>query len=219
MSDEQIIALIDKELREKSLAVTEQYLEIHTPVYINQKVSVERIDRSGNDEVIIAYIPVVEASFYLAVCIDSRVNEIFNIYSGSCNKVYFHATSELLSEIELKSRSKLMATDSCNKGNLKRSGRGKSKYSYISFLPNPEPDGFEDKLRKLLDYLEQDKDGVNRLVNEANGYIQVTMNMHNANGMIGGPAIDRDTIKRMSDLGLGIDFDLYVEGNPFREHN
>lgn len=215
MSDEQIIELINKELREKTLGVTEQYLETHSPVYINQKVSIERVDREGNDGVIVAYIPVVEASFYLAVCIDDQANEIFNIYSEPYNRVYFRATSELLSEIELKSISKLITTDSCNKGDLKRNGKVKYKYSYISFLPNPEPDSFEDKLRKLLDYLERDKDGIKRLVNEADGYIQVAMNIHNANGMIGGPAIDRDTIKRMSDLGLGIDFDLYIEGNTF----
>lgn len=217
MSDEQIIELINKELREKTLGVTEQYLEIHSPVYINQKINVERIDRDGNDNVIIAYIPITEASFFLAVCIDSLTSEIFNIYSEPYNRVYFRATSELLSDIQLKSMSKLIATDNFNKGDLR--GNRKTKYSYISFLPNPEPDSFEDKLRKLLDYLEQDKDGIKRLVNEADGYIQVAMNIHNANGMIGGPAIDRDTIKRMGDLGLGIDFDLYIEGNTFQENN
>lgn len=214
MSDEQIIELIDNELRKKTLGVTEQYLEIHSPVYINQKVSIERVDREGNDGVIIAYIAVVEASFYLAVCIDSQTSEIFNIYSEPYNRVYFHATSELLSDAQLKNMSKLIATDNCNKGDIRRNR--KAKYSYISFLPNPEPDSFEDKLRKLLDYLEQDKDGIKHLVNEADGYIQVAMNIHNANGMIGGPTIDRDTIKRMSNLGLGIDFDLYIEGNLFQ---
>jgi len=31
--------------------------------------------------------------------------------------------------------------------------------------------------------------------------------------MISGPDIDRDSIQRMSNLGLGIDFGLYLEGN------
>lgn len=62
---------------------------------------------------------------------------------------------------------KLKATDSWNKGDLKRNGKLSYKYSYINFLPNPEPDSFEDKLRKLLDYLEQDKDGIRHLVKEA----------------------------------------------------
>lgn len=218
MSDEEIIALVDQEFREMSLGVTAQYLEIHSPVSLNQKVSVERIDRERNDWVIVAYVPVVKEHFYFAVCIDSQADEVFHVYCEPYNRVYFYATSESLSETELKSMSKLAATDSCNKGDLKRNGKVKHEYSSISFLPNPEPDSFEDKLGKLLDYLEQDKDGVIRLANEANGYIQVAMNMHNANGMIGGPFINKKTIKRMSKLGLGIDFDLYVEGNLFREH-
>jgi hypothetical protein len=84
-------------------------------------------------------------------------------------------------------------------------------------LPNPEPDEFEDKLKKLLDFLEQDKDGIKKLVDNANGYIQVAMDIHNGNGMIGGHNIDTDDIGRMNDLGLSINFDLYVGGNSFKD--
>jgi hypothetical protein len=34
--------------------------------------------------------------------------------------------------------------------------------------------------------------------------------------MIGGPNIDREDIKRMNDLGLSINFDLYVGGNGIK---
>ena len=88
----------------------------------------------------------------------------------------------------------LKAADSWDKGDPKRNGKLKYKYSRINFLPNPEPDSFEDKLRKLLDYLEQDEDGIRHLAKEADGYIQVAMHVHNANGMISGPAIDKDSI-------------------------
>ena len=53
MTDQKIIELIEKEFKEKSLAVTEQYLEIHNPVYINNKLQVDRIDREAKDNVII----------------------------------------------------------------------------------------------------------------------------------------------------------------------
>ncbi len=48
------------------------------------------------------------------------------------------------------------------------------KYSSIWFEPNPEPDEFEDKLKKLLSFLEQDKNGIKTLVDQANGYIQIS---------------------------------------------
>lgn len=89
--------------------------------------------------------------------------------------------------------------------------------SFYKIVPNPEPDDFEDKLIKLLDYLEQDKEGIKELVEKANGYIQIAMDLHNANGMIGGANLSADSIRRMSNLGLAIDFDLYVAGNSFKE--
>ena len=110
----------------------------------------------------------------------------------------------------------LPPTETWNKGNLRESGRSYYTFSNFTIIPNPEPDTFEDKLKKLLDHLEQDKDGIKRLVNHANGYIQVAMDIHNGNGMIGGPTIDSIDIKRMNELGVSINFDLYVGGNKFK---
>jgi hypothetical protein len=85
------------------------------------------------------------------------------------------------------------------------------------FEPNPEPDEFEDKLRSLLVFLQQDIEGVKLLVEKAGGYIQVAMEFHNGNTMLGGPHISPDLVKQMSLLNLGVDFDLYVGGNSFKE--
>ncbi|MBW3524059.1 DUF4279 domain-containing protein [Chryseobacterium sp. NKUCC03_KSP] len=65
--------------------------------------------------------------------------------------------------------------------------------------------------------MERDKEGIKQLVEKADGYVQVAMEIHNGNGMIGGHNIDIDNIKRMNDLGLSINFDIYVCGNSFRE--
>jgi hypothetical protein len=94
---------------------------------------------------------------------------------------------------------------------------GELSESFYKIVPNPEPEDFEDKLIKLLDYLEQDKEGIKELVEKANGYIQVAMDLHNENSMIGGANLSADCIRRMSNLGLAIDFDLYVAGNSFKE--
>ena len=110
----------------------------------------------------------------------------------------------------------LTPTELWNKGDLRKNGKSNHTFSIFKILPNPEPDEFEDKLKKLLDFLEHDKSGVKRLVDNANGYIQVAMDIHNGNGMIGGHNIDTDDIRRMNDLGLSINFDLYVGGNGFK---
>ncbi len=72
MTDEQVIDIIEKEFKSKTLGVTEQYLEIHSPIYIDHKLKVDRIDREKGDESIIAYLPVLNEKFYFAVYIDTK---------------------------------------------------------------------------------------------------------------------------------------------------
>lgn len=217
MTDQQAIELIEKEFKEKTLRVTEQYLEIHSPIYTDNKLKVERIDRDGKNEMIIAYLPVLAEKFYFAVYIDTKTNKITGVGTEAYHRVYFRATSETLSADELKAMTRLTPTEFWNKGDLRKTGKSNHTFSNFKILLNPEPDEFEDKLKKLLDFLEQDKDGIKRLVDNANGYIQVAMDIHNGNGMIGGHNIDIDAIRRMNDLGLSINFDLYVGGNGFKD--
>ncbi len=215
MTDEQAIKLVEKEFQDKTFGATEQYLEIHSPIYINNKLQITRIDRDCN-KLIIAYLPVLDERFYFAVYIDSDSGEMINIGTEPNHHVYFIATSENLSATELKAMCTLSVDESWNKGDLKKNGKVTHQFSALKIMPNSEPDEFEDKLDKLLTYLETDKKGISELVEKAEGYIQVAMDIHNGNGMIGGPHISRENITRMQDLGLAINFDLYVGGNSFR---
>ena len=217
MTDEQVIALIENEFKQKTLGATEQYLEIHSPIYADNKIKIDRIDRESEDGLIITYLPVLDESFYFAVYIDAKTNEVTGVHTEASHWVYFRATSKSLTADELKEMTILPPTETWNKGDSKKSGKSRYTFTNFAILPNPEPDTFEDKLKKLLDHLEQDKDGIKRLVNKAGGYIQVAMEIHNRNGMIGGPNIDTTDIRRMSDLGLSINFDLYVGGNKFKD--
>jgi len=69
----------------------------------------------------------------------------------------------------------LKATKNWDKGEKRNHGDSVHKFSSIMFGPNPEPDEFTDKIKKLLDFLEQDKVGVKRLVDNADGYVQIAM--------------------------------------------
>ncbi|WP_157687301.1 DUF4279 domain-containing protein [Pedobacter psychrophilus] len=216
MTDLQIIELIEKEFKYKTLGATEQYLEIHSPVYSDNQLKVERIDREGKDKLIVGYIPVIGERFYFAVYIDIEANEIINIGTEAKNSVYFRADSDKFSLMELSKMTTLESTGGRNKGDERRNGIF-WKESTIFFEPNKEPDEFEDKLNKLLSFLEQDRTGILKLVEKADGYIQIAIEFHNGNTMLGGPHIDKKVIKRMNDLGVSINFDLYVGGKSFKE--
>lgn len=215
MTELQIIELIEKEIKEKTLGTTVQYLEIHSPIYTDGKLKVDRIDREGENDLIIAYLPVINERFYFAIYIDTENNEIIKVGTEANNCVYFRADSEIFNFEELAKMTKLQSTGGRNKGDIR--GTGFWKESSIFFEPNEEPDEFEDKLKKLLSFLETDVVGTKRLVREAGGYIQISMEIHNGNTMLGGPHIDSDALKRMSDLGLAIDFDIYVGGRSFKD--
>lgn len=220
MTDDQIIEIVENEFREKFLGVTQQYLDIHNPIYIDGKLKVDRIDRERSNGIVSVFVPVENEKFHFVAWVDTTdpTLEIINtINTEPLNRVYFRATSEELSKEQLKTLTKLTPTESWDKGDKRKFRESTYEYSSLSFLPNPEPDEFEDKIRKLLDYLETDREGIKSLVDNANCWIQVAMDFHVGNGMIGGPSINKEIIKRMSDLGLSIDFDVFVGGNKLRD--
>jgi hypothetical protein len=215
VTDQDIIAVVEAELKQPSQGTTEQYLEVHVPVRNGSSLSVARIDRDRNDGIVVVYLPVEKQAFHFAVYVNETEGSFSGIDTEPYNRVYFRATSEELSLDQLKGMTTLTPTGGWNKGDLRPNGRSAYNFSSLELLPNPEPDAFKDKLQKLLTFLEQDPNGVRGLVDNASAGIQVAQNYHNANGMIGGVHLDDHCIRRMAALGLEIDFDLYVEGNGF----
>ncbi len=217
MTDNQIIEIVENEIRDQTLDVTQQYLNIHNPIFVGNKPIIERIDKERTNKLFIAYLPVQDQKFYFAVYLDPSTKEVVGFGTEPNNNIYFRATSDLLSEFQLKSMTKLTPTQSWNKGDPKKQGKLNISFSSLEFQPNPEPDEFEDKLKKLLDFLEQDTEGIRLLVEKANGYIQAVLYFHNGNGMIGGPTIEKESIRRLNNLNLEINFEIYLEGNKFKE--
>lgn len=213
MTDLEIINLIQTEIENKSWGFTEQILEIHSPVYIDDIIKIENIIINNNE--IIVYLPIVGERFYLKFYIDSIKKEISGISTEAYISIYFRATSENLSEDELKQITKLQITDGWNMGDKRKFGKGNYTFSSIIIEPNKKTDSFDGKLNQLISELENDIAGIKKLTDIANGYIQVNMKFHNGNGMIGGPNLSKEVIRKLNNLNLSIDFDLYVSGNQF----
>lgn len=217
ISDSTIQALITEEFKLRNLGVTHQYLEILDMYYDDNQPRIERIDREGTDGIIIAYLPIVDEQFYLAVYIDEVQQEIFNIGTESKNKVVFRATSETYSMDDLACFTNLPVLTKWNKGELKPNKKVGNKFSCIEIEPNPEPDSVEEKLTNLLKLLVQDKVGIAELVANANGYIQIYMDFHNGNQLLGGLSLSKAHVQRMAELNLGFDVDVAAWGEPLTE--
>ena len=92
----------------------------------------------------------------------------------------------------------------------------KWKYHSIEFEPNPEPNSFETKIKQLLTFLEQDATGIRALVDQADGYLRVISVFYNGNTSLGGISFDKEIVRRMAALNLGVDFDLNAQGNFYK---
>jgi hypothetical protein len=218
MNDSLIIETAIEEIETRTFGVTGQFLKIHKIVYADSKPIVARVDRDKEDEAIV-YFNIIDEKFFLAIGVGVKPNlSVRWIKTEPFHSVYFRASSDRLSLTELSQLTKLKSTRGRNKGDKKMPENGTDivwRQSTIDFEPNPEADEFEDKLKKLLDYLEQDEEGVKKLINNAGGYILVYSSFHSGNTMIGGHHIDKDQIKRMGRLNLEIDFDISADGNFF----
>ena len=205
------------EIFKKELGTTEQLLEIHEVVFENDKPKVLRIDQECDDSSAIVYFPIKDQKFYLAVHLDTIPEvKVRGVGTENYNSVYLKITSETFSFDEISSLTKLKPTGGWSKGDPRKLGRSKYNNTTLHFEPNKEPDGFEDKLKKLLDFLDQDKQAILGMIGKTNSQIQVVTVFHNGNTMLGGHHIDKETLKRISMYNLEIDFDLYAEGNFYK---
>lgn len=218
MFEEQVSIKVRQEINDKTWGVTEQFLQVHDLVLVDGQPKIDRIDADKSDGTVIAYLPVKDEPFFMAFYFDNKVDlKIRAIGTESKNQVYFRVTSDKLSFSDLASMTTIKASDGWSKGETRKFGNGTYRFSSFGVEPNPEPDEFEDKLTKLLDILETDNKGIRELADKANAGISVAMTFHDGNGMFGGPHLERQVIKRLSDLNLSVDFDLYADGNSFKE--
>jgi hypothetical protein len=219
MFEEQVSIKVGQEIQDRTKGLTDLFLQVHDIVRIDGRPKIERIDTDREDGVVIAYVPVIDESFYFALYFDNKESlNLIGIGTEPHNSVYFRARSRELNVDELKSLTTLEAAKRWTKGQKEKYGPGFHINSQIEIELNPEPDDIMDKIKKLLDILEKDKDGIKRLVDTASGYIQVYMRFHVGNKtLFGAPRLDKKTIGRLNELNLSISFELYAEGNFFKE--
>lgn len=214
LTDTEISNLVAQEFKTPTLAVTEQYLEIHQPVYENSFVKIARIDRDG--EMVIVYIPVEGEYFYFAVYIDAEKAEVTGFNTESRNIVSLCITSDGLDINDLSLLTCINPTKTWNKGDLRPNKKAAYNYTLVEYEPNPEPDQFEDKLKKLLVVLSKEKAEVNKLVTIANAYVRVIMDFHAGNQLLGSADIDLECLKIITELNLRIRFEFAAWGEPFK---
>ena len=207
---EKIKAVAIEEVLNQTFATTQQYLARHQVELEAGKPKVESVIFLTDCKSVV-FFTIQNERFFLAVYLEDLQVQWVSIEDH--HQVYFRATSEHLSFTELQAMTTLIASRGWSKGDQRRNSQTYYSFSALHLEPNIErmlP--FDRQLRNLLDTLEQDIEGIFALGNQADTSINVCAYGYVGNGAIGGYHLDRETMKRIVNLGLSIDFDLYVSG-------
>ena len=211
-----IVAIATVEATNPTFGTSQAFLEVHSVALEGGKPKVAGITIASDQLPTTVYFTVEDEKFFLAVSVSPVSLTVEYAWVEDYHMVSFHATSETLDVKQLLSLTSLQPTDSVSKGDNRGNAKLKWKYHSIEFEPNPEPNPFETKIEQLLFFLEQDATGIRALVDQAKGYLRVISVFYNGNTSLGGISFDKETVRRVAALNLGVDFDLYAEGNFYK---
>lgn len=163
------VRIAKSEIKDPEWGVTQQFLEVHQIEEHNGDLKVAHIDRQ--DLATIVYFKVKGQSFYFTIGVEDN-GEISSVDIENGVSLYLFATSESLSTEEMESMTKLPVTERIVKGDQRPGIKALYRFNAIVIEPNREPAPFEIKLKKLLAYLCQDREGILRLTHQVDCFIR-----------------------------------------------
>jgi len=197
------------EVLNPTFELTKQYLQANELYFFNSTPQIDdvEIDREANTAAV--YFPIKKENFYFVIYIENLEVNWMGMSAG--NGVCLFACSEVLSAEELVGYLGFEPTERWNINDKTKFG-GKRKKSGIIYQPIEKKTGeVEDKLTNLLNRLLPYKEEISKLSDVASVEIQVTY--YGYKDEMWGFHFDKKIIKKLSDLGLDIDIDLYAGGN------
>jgi hypothetical protein len=214
--------MIENRIREVALdeifnptyELTKQYLKVNPLIYNNGDPVIEDIIINYESKTAEVYFPILDEEFYLVIYLDIEPDvsiRIMNMSAG--NRVYLNISSEKLSFAEITKDFLLQPTRFWKKGELmlKRNIEKYYEESGFMFEPNSKKTGeVEKKIDHVLQLLQPFKNKMNELENDASLLIQVCY--YGYKDQMWGIHLEKEMLKKLSDLHLSIDIDLYASG-------
>ena len=211
----QLIETAILEITNPTFETTKQFLEVHNVERENGIPKVERVDFESYQDVNIVYFIVQEEPFFLTFNFEKYTNKLLGVGTENGSQVYFTATSQNLTFEQLSELTNLEGLFGWSVNEDRKVGKSKYSFSRLSFEPiKSRAYDLDIKLKLLLTDLEKNLDGIKKLIAVAD----VGISLHHQMYISGNKAInfDKETLKRLSALNLGIDIDQYVYGNELK---
>ncbi len=201
---------IEKEIKDRHLSATAKYLKMYNPVYQKSKLQFASIDKPKDGNVVVAYLPVEGQQFYFAVSVDIDAGRVISFSTESHYIIFLRATSILHKSETLRSFTTLTPTQYWDKGDKNPNANFDYFYSAITFEDKSNVGSLEEKLDVFLSMVEQDKEGIKKLSNASNLYIQVIARHCIADGNLSSFTWSKEMLKRLYELNLEVNIEQYV---------
>lgn len=211
---EEIIKVAINEILKPSFELTKQFLATNKVVLVEKIPLVSDVIYSQDDEIYAVYFPIEEEDYYFVIYINAEPTPSLRFMGMSAgNKVYFYAESEHESIERLVNLLGITPTKRWRKGEIipgNRSGRT-YKNNGLEYANTEKMTGeVEDKLDIILETLVKHKDGIKELSKVAEIGINVCYCGYKE--QMWGVNLKTENIKKLADLELSIDIDLYASG-------
>jgi hypothetical protein len=209
MTEKALIEIAQNELANPSSAWSEALIKTYPCVTENGKATIARVDLDIYEGIGAAYAPVKDERFFLVVFVDLSTGAVTGVATESWNRIKFTAISETLSAEALRQLTSIKPNSIINKGDK----IGPDTYSYSSIsvvIDSAIPESVEAKLRKLLNILKEDPDGIKQLVEQADGEIVVAIDYPVRTGSLGDIMLENDILRDIAALGLSINWHAFT---------
>jgi hypothetical protein len=220
--------IADTEIDNPQWMLTKQFKEVNTFEKIDNKYIYERYfignqfygyydwqDASKTIEYnyfeITFYYRIKDGNYFYGIGINIDKKEVARVFMRNATYCYLKAYSDNMTIEEMAKITNLKYSAGATKGESRKVGSKPYPCSWIEFQFIKETSyELEESLNILLDELEKDKDGIKKLVEKTDSCINICKYQYvSANAGIN---IDKKTIKRLNELNLEINIDMYCEG-------
>ena len=209
-----------QEVLNPTWGAVEEYLKVLKIKTVDGVPQIEHVECTSAEGYTV-YFPIESERFYLKIFVDASNNEVkvggSYVYSGS--RVYLYVDSQERSESDLLSNCAIKPSKSWDKGSRRFVGKRPTPMYHKDSGINLEPDSnlyvsAETKTRNLLASLER-TDFLEKIQPYDDSIIVIVMYCYYGNGNIDFISFEQEIVAAAGKLGLSIEFDVYVSGEPF----
>lgn len=211
-----IISIITDELLIPKLEMTRQYLKVLKVKYENDIPKISKVEFNYDENRATTYVELINDSFYLEFIVDMTDElAICSVDTSAFISVGYMAVSEKLTLDELLDLTTVAPQETIKKGDH-FFREEEHTYNGLKFESYPGPGRIGSKLNFLLHVLEADIKGIKELSAQTHCKdIFITIVYHIGNENFTGLCLKNQQLKRLSELGLELTFDIYATGNKF----